>query len=80
MRLTNWYKDLNRYHLIGYLLSVDDKNIEKVFEATRGKKKSEAFYELKKIAYKTLKKDIGSIEDFSYSSKKKEIKDLTFTV
>lgn len=74
--LTNWYMDLNRYHLIGYLLSVDDKNIEKVFAATRGKKKSEAFYELKKIAYKTLKKDISSIEDFSYSSKKKEIRSL----
>ena len=74
--LTNWYMDLNRYHLIGYLLWDDDKNIKKVYAATRGKKKSEAFYELKKIAYKTLKKDIGSIEDFSYSSKKKEIRSL----
>lgn len=74
--LTNWYMDLNRYHLIGYLLWDDDKNIKKVYAATRGKKKSEAFYELKKIAYETLKKDIGSIEDFSYSSKKKEIRSL----
>ena len=72
--LTNWYMDLNRYHLIGYLLSVDDKNIEKVFAATRGKKKSEAFYELKKIAYKTLAGYIASIEELSYGTKNKTIK------
>ena len=46
--LTNWYRDLNRYHLIGYLLSVDAKKIEEVFEATRGMKKSEAFSKLKR--------------------------------
>ena len=72
--LTNWYMDLNRYHLIGYLLSVDSKNIEKVFEATRGKKKSEAFSKLKDLAYKTLPNDIASIEDLSYGNKNKAIK------
>ena len=72
--LTNWYKDLNRYHLIGYLLSVDDKSIEKVFEATRGKKKSEAFSKLKDLAYKTLAGDIASIEELSYGTKNKTIK------
>lgn len=75
--LTNWYTDLNRYHLIGYLLSVDDKNdknIEKVREATKGKKKSEAFSKLKDLAYETLPSDIASIEELSYGNKNKEIR------
>ena len=72
--LTNWYMDLNRYHLIGYLLSVDSKNIEKVFEATRGKKKSEAFSKLKDLAYKTLPNDIASIEELSYGNNNKAIR------
>lgn len=72
--LTNWYRDLNRYHLIGYLLSVDAKKIEEVFEATRGMKKSEAFSKLKDLAYKTLAGDIASIEELSYGTKNKTIK------
>ena len=36
--LSNWYTDLDKFHLIGYLLSLDSKNIVKVFEATREKK------------------------------------------
>ena len=36
--LSNWYTDLDKFHLIGYLLSLDRKNIVKVFEATREKK------------------------------------------
>ena len=72
--LTNWYTDLNRYHLIGYLLSVGDKKIEKVFAATRGKKKSEAFSKLKDLAYETLPSDIASIEELSYGNKNKEIR------
>ena len=73
-KLTNWYEDLNRYHLIGYLLSVDAKKIEKVNEATRGMKKSEAFSKLKDLAYETLP-DIASIEELSYGTKNKTIKD-----
>ena len=72
--LTNWYRDLNRYHLIGYLLSVDAKKIEEVCEATRGMKKSEAFSKLKDLAYKTLAGDIDSIEELSYGTKNKTIK------
>ena len=72
--LTNWYKDLNRYHLIGYLLSVGVKKIEEVSEATRGMKKSEAFSKLKDLAYKTLAGDIASIEELSYGTKNKTIK------
>ena len=72
--LNNWYMDLNRYHLIGYLLSDDAKSIEKVFEATRGKKKSEAFSKLKDLAYKTLPSDIASIDELSYGNKNKAIK------
>lgn len=71
--LTNWYKDLNRYHLIGYLLSVGAKKIEEVSEATRGMKKSEAFSKLKDLAYKTLPGDIA-LEELSYGTKNKDIK------
>lgn len=46
--LNNWYMDLDRYHLIGYLLSLNSLNINKVFAATRENKKSEAFTKLKR--------------------------------
>ena len=45
-----------------------------VFEATRGKKKSEAFSKLKDLAYETLPSDIASIEELSYGNKNKEIR------
>ncbi|MFS9246285.1 DUF262 domain-containing protein [Streptococcus parasanguinis] len=67
--LNNWYLDLNKYHLIGYLLSLDGKNLDKVFKATRDKKKSEAFYELKKLAFDTIP-EIDSLDELVYGDKR----------
>lgn len=66
--LNNWYRDLDKYHLIGYLLSLDNKYIIAILNATRENKKSEAFTKLKELAYETIP-EIGSIENHSYGSK-----------
>ena len=66
--LNNWYMDLDRYHLIGYLLSLNSLNINKVFAATRENKKSEAFTKLKELAFETIP-EIEDIENLSYGSK-----------
>lgn len=66
--LNNWYMDLDRYHLIGYLLSLNSLNINKVFAATRENKKSEAFTKLKELACETIP-EIEDIENLSYGSK-----------
>lgn len=60
--------DLDRYHLIGYLLSLNSLNINKVFAATRENKKSEAFTKLKELAFETIP-EIEDIENLSYGSK-----------
>lgn len=67
--LSNWYTDLDKFHLIGYLLSLDSKNIVKVFEATREKKKSEAYDSLKELALETIP-DISGIDTVSYGDKR----------
>lgn len=67
--LSNWYTDLDKFHLIGYLLSLDSKNIVKVFEATREKKKSEAYTSLKELALETIP-DISGIDTVSYGDKR----------
>ena len=67
--LNNWYLDLDKYHLIGYLLSLDSKNLDKVFKATRDKKKSEAFDELKKLAFDTIP-EIDSLGELVYGDKR----------
>lgn len=41
--LTNWYMDLNRYHLIGYLLWDDDKNIKKSMRLQEERKSQKLF-------------------------------------
>lgn len=67
--LNNWYSDLNKYHLIGYLLSLDSKNLGKIFKATRNKKKSEAFDDLKKLVFDTIP-EIDSLGDLGYGDKR----------
>ncbi|HFU4420614.1 TPA: DUF262 domain-containing protein, partial [Streptococcus suis] len=62
--LNNWYMDLNRYHLIGYLISLNSNNIKNVFKATRGMKKSEAFNKLKELALETIP-NISTIEELT---------------
>lgn len=67
--LNNWYMDLNRYHLIGYLISLNSNNIKNVFKATRGMKKSEAFNKLKELVFETIP-NISTIEELTYGDKK----------
>lgn len=66
--LNNWYMDLDKYHLIGYLLSLDIKKIVDVFNATRENKKSEAFTKLKELTHATIP-EVESIENLYYGSK-----------
>lgn len=66
--LNNWYMDLDKYHLIGYILSLNSKHILHVFDATRENKKSVAFTKLKELAYETIP-ELGTIATLSYGNK-----------
>ncbi len=69
-----WYYDLNKYHIIGYLISSGTK-IGRIFELSDGKKKSEICSELVKETKKHIK--LGSqdeLSELSYDNTKKELR------
>lgn len=67
----DWYNDLDKYHIIGYLISTG-KNIQEIFKLTRGKRKSQvkkALLDETKINYS--QDELCRIYYNSYNDKKK---------
>lgn len=71
----DWYADLNKYHIIGYLISSGVK-IAKIFELTRGKRKSAVMKALiEKAARVTGKYDLSTIT-YEYANDRVKIRRL----
>lgn len=73
-RFLEWYYDLNKYHIIGFLIS-SGTTIERIFELSDGKKKSEIIENLIAETKKHVK--INSIDDvrgLSYDDPKKKLR------
>ncbi|WP_100064983.1 DUF262 domain-containing protein [Miniphocaeibacter massiliensis] len=71
-----WYKDLQKYHLIGYLIT-SGVSIEDIFKLTRNRRKSEIVSKLIDKVEQTIgKHDVESLVNLSYdnSYEKKKIK------
>lgn len=73
-RFLEWYYDLNKYHIIGFLISSGTK-IERLFELSDGKKKSEIISALVAETKKTV--NLQSFEDLqslTYDDSKKKLR------
>jgi len=71
-----WYTDLEKYHIIGYLIATGVK-IADIFILTRNKRKSEAIKSLLDRARKTTSKiDKDSLEKISYGADNQRIRKL----
>lgn len=71
----DWYADLNKYHIIGYLISSGVK-ISEIFAITRGKRKSDVMKELlEKAKSVTGKYDLYNIS-YDTSSERQKIRKL----
>ena len=73
-RLAEWYRDYNKYHIIGFLISAGT-GIKRIFELSDGKKKSEIFGDLVKETKTHVK--LGSfdkLEKISYDDSKKKLR------
>lgn len=73
-RFLEWYYDLNKYHIIGFLIS-SGTFIERIFELSDGKKKSEIIRDLLIETKKHV--NINSLEDIkklTYDDSKKKLR------
>ena len=77
----DWYADLNKYHIIGYLIA-SGKNIHEIRALTHGKRKSEIDKVLLEAIQKQDKLEEKNLElikkEFLTSSSKKKIRKLLF--
>lgn len=72
-----WYSDLDKFHVIGYLIATGTR-IEEIVKMTRGKRKSEVNKELLMYAQKKAgKTDKETLEKISYdTTDKKKIRNI----
>lgn len=69
-RFAEWYRDYNKYHIIGFLISAGT-GITRIFELSDGKKKSEIFGDLVKETETHVKLDsFDKLEKMSYDDSK----------
>lgn len=62
-RFVEWFNDINKYHVIGYLIASGIR-IERLFELSEGKRRSEVLFDL----IKTTKEFVPSIDKESFAS------------
>lgn len=75
-RFHEWYADLNKYHIIGFLIA-SGITINDIFYATAGKRKSEILIDLINMTHKKV--SVNSIEilrNMSYADDKKKLRHL----
>lgn len=74
-RFQEWYADLNKYHIIGYLITSGMK-LSTIFELTEGKRKSETIKALvQKTIIKTLP-DFDALKAVAYSEKASKLRNI----
>lgn len=68
----DWYSNLDKYHIIGYLIATG-VSISEIFELIRGKRKSEVTKDLRTTARKTIPGNIdhSTLMDITKNDKKK---------
>lgn len=79
-RFLEWYRDLNKYHIVGFLISAGTK-IEDIFKLTEGKKKSEILTCLVKLTKKHVTKKLKintkeELQEINYDQNKKILRNL----
>ena len=73
-RFLEWYYDLNKYHIVGYLISSGTK-ISRIFELSDDKKKSEINRGLvKEIKTDINLKSVDALKQLSYDDSKKKLR------
>lgn len=69
-----WYNDLNKYHIIGFIIA-SGESIESIFKITRGKRKSQVLSDLLSLAKSKIGKiDIDSLTRLEYGSQNAKIR------
>ena len=77
-RFQEWYNDLNKYHIIGYLIAAGT-SLRSLFELTSNKKKSEILEMLiKETRNQALPRfeDFASFESLTYETNKRKLRNL----
>ncbi len=73
-RFLEWYSDLNKYHIVGFLISAGTK-IQRLFELSDGKKKSEIISALVSETKKHVKlHSIEELRNLNYDDSKKKLR------
>lgn len=79
-RFLEWYSDLNKYHIIGFLIS-SGTTIKRIFELSYGKKKSEIISGMVAETKKHVRLDsIDSLKTMSYEGRKEKLRHLFLLV
>ncbi|MCR4615341.1 MAG: DUF262 domain-containing protein [Clostridiales bacterium] len=79
-RFLEWYDDLNKYHIIGFLIYSGTK-IERLFELSDGKKKSEIISSLVEETKQHVKlKTLESLRGLTYDDSKKKLRQFFLLV
>lgn len=71
----NWYADLNKYHIIGYLISTGI-SIKEIFKLVGGKRKSEAIKLLIAKTHDGLKLKNFDLKQLNYDDNKTKIRNI----
>lgn len=75
-RFLEWYSDLNKYHIIGFLIS-SGTSIQRIFELSDGKKKSEIIHGMVEETKKHIRLDsIDKMKALCYDDSKKKLRCL----
>lgn len=73
-RMEDWYRDANKYHIIGYLIYCGD-SIESILLATEGKRKSQINKELMALVIKKYP-DLHALDSASYDLGAQKLKKI----
>lgn len=74
-RFQEWYSDLNKYHIIGYLIASGVK-IDTIFEITNGKRKSEAIMGLIEKTKISSLPDFEALKNVTYDEKTSKLRNI----